>query len=385
MADEHIIGQLYSDTNVIGYKPKLEYKKERTATGEAIISEENQQISTESSENDSSLYTRTLNGFIENTPSNLLEDIEYVLKNIDRLKNKLAERFNEDEALKSNPYYKSINDDNKINSIDPQNDLNDSEIISKIIQNDKVLNQYNDINKLLEAGKSNQKDFADKFEKQYNNINGSVIPALINHLTDLENQLNELRTSLKTLYYDNPNISTQESKEKDAAYISNLKTYERNNQHQKINYLTLSFDALFNKTISYSVFQDNKCAIKVAKVIDSHDQAKPTENDMDIVKIMFDEIEKELDIYSRGYMRNEELMLTQKSLYNYYEKRKILNDAYSLFRKNPESKFLGRKVTKYENDLNNAIKNVNRVLLYNQNYFNKITDYEKQKYILQKL
>lgn len=385
MADEHIIGQLYSDTNVIGYKPKLEYKKERTATGEAIISEENQQISAESSENDSSLYTRTLNGFIENTPSNLLEDIEYVLKNMDRLKNKLAERFNEDEALKSNPYYKSINNDDKINSVTPQNDLNDSEIISKIIQNDKVLNQYNDINKLLEAGKSNQKDFADKFEKQYNNINGSVIPALINHLTDLENQLKELRTSLKTLYYDNPNISIQESKEKDASYISNLKTYERNKQYQKINYLTLSFDALFNKTISYSVFQDNKCAIKVAKVIDSHDQAKPTENDMDIVRIMFDEIEKELDIYSRGYMRNEELILTQKSLYNYYEKRKILNDAYSLFRKNPESKFLGRKITKYENDLNNAIKNVNRVLLYNQNYFNKITDYEKQKYILQKL
>jgi len=72
-------------------------------------------------------------------------------------------------------------------------------------------------------------------------------------------------------------------------------------------------------------------------------------------------------------------------MYNYYEKRKHLNDVYNLYQSNPESKFLGRKVTEYTAKLNDAVKNVSRVLMYNQNYLNQITVLEKQKYNLQKL
>ena len=72
-------------------------------------------------------------------------------------------------------------------------------------------------------------------------------------------------------------------------------------------------------------------------------------------------------------------------MYNYYEKRKNLNDVYNLYRNNPDSKFLGRKVTEYNKKLNNAVKNVSRVLMYNQNYLNQISDLEKQKYNLQRI
>ena len=72
-------------------------------------------------------------------------------------------------------------------------------------------------------------------------------------------------------------------------------------------------------------------------------------------------------------------------MYNYYEKRKYLNDLYSLYSSNQESKFLGRKVTEYTKNLNEAVKNVGRVLMYNQSYLDQITVLEKQKYNLQKI
>ena len=105
MADDKILKQLDNDAFVIGYQPDLEYKKDRTAVGKAISS--NNGDTNYDPENDTKLYSKTLNGFSKNMPSNVLKDINYVLKNIARLKNKLAKRFNEDRALMNNPFYDS--------------------------------------------------------------------------------------------------------------------------------------------------------------------------------------------------------------------------------------------------------------------------------------
>lgn len=371
MADERILEQLYSDSNVIGYQPDLEYKKPRTATGEFIPGQDPDQ--TYDPEKDTTLYTKTLNGFAENTPSSVLSDIEYVLKNIKRLKQKLAERFKEEQALLDNPFYKG------------NRALSDTEIILENAKPGESYNPYNDITKLIDAGETGNADFTKQFEDQYNSVTGTVIPALINHLNDIENKLSNLNTNFKDIYYGRPDITIQETQSSDAAYVNEMRLMERNDAGNKINYLTISFDAILNKIVSFAVFQDNKSAIKCAKVIDSHEDAQATSNDMNIITDMFNEIEKELTIRSRGYMRNENVELIQKAMYNYYEKRKHLNDAYNLYQSNPESKFLGRKVTEYAAKLNNAVKNVGRVLMYNQNYLNQITNLEAQKYSLQKL
>lgn len=369
MADEHILKQLDNDSNVIGYQPDLEYKKQRTATGEFIPGNEDYQYDPDK---DTTLYTKTLNGFVENLPSSVLADINYVLNNIKRLKQNLAERFKEDQALLDNPFY---------NNNSP---LTNTEIILGNAKPGESYNPYNDISQLINAGESGNTDFTSQFENQYDTVTGSVIPALINQLTAIENKLNNLNTNFATSYYGRPNITLTEAQGIDQAYVNNMRLMERNGDN-KINYLTVSFDATLNKIISYTVFQDNKSAIKCAKVIDSHEEAEATVNDMNIITEMFEEIEKELTIRSKGYMRNNDLELIQKALYNYYEKRKNLNDAYNLYRKNPESKFLGRKVTEYTTKTNDAVKNVARVLMYNQNYLNQITVLEKQKYDLQKL
>lgn len=371
MADEHILKQLDNDSNVIGYQPDLEYKKPRTAVGEFIPGQDPDQ--TYDPEKDTTLYTKTLNGFAENLPSSVLADIDYVLKNIKRLKQKLAEKFKEEQALLDNPFYKG------------STGLSDTEIILNNAKPGESYNPYNDITKLIDAGENGNTDFTQQFEDQYNDVTGTVIPALINQLNYIETKLSNLNVNFKDVYYGRPNISIPEAQGIDNAYINNMRLMERDGTNGKINYLTISFDAILNKLVSFTVFQDNKSAIKCAKVIDSHEDAQATSNDMDILKEMFAEIEKELDIRSRGYMRNEDLELIQKSMYNYYEKRKHLNDVYNLYQSNPESKFLGRKVTEYTAKLNDAVKNVSRVLMYNQNYLNQITVLEKQKYNLQKL
>ena len=375
MSDDYILKQLDNDSNVIGYKPDLEYKKERTATGEATTSEE---IITYDPDKDTTLYTKTLNGFSSNTPSSVLNDINYVLNNIKRLKNNLAKRFKEEQAMLDNPFYSKQNNNNDPNSL-----IND--IIIDNPNQGEIHNPYNNIDQLISAGDNGDKDFTNQFEEQYNTIDGSVIPSLINQLSDIEEILSKLKDNISDLYYRDPNISIPDAKNIDDSYLKDMKLRERNKTNSSINYLAISFDSLLNKTVSYSVFQNNKSAIKVAKVIDSHEIVQATSNDMDILKKLFDEIEKDLKIRSRGYMRNDNLELIQKSMYNYYEKRKNLNDVYTLYRKSPDSKFLGRKVTEYSNDLRNAIKNVARVLLYNQNYLNKITELEKQKYNIQKI
>lgn len=372
MSDDKILKQLDSDANVIGYQPDLEYKKDRTATGTAITDSSSVAYDPEK---DTTLYTKTLNGFANNTPSSVLSDINYVLKNVNRLKNKLAKKFKEEQAALQNPYYQN------------NTALTDSEIIlnNSIPDSDGGSNPYNDIEQLIDAGNNGDDDFTSKFEEQYGGIDGSVIPGLINKLSKIESKLSSLNYSYKELFYNNPNITLDDAKSSDQAYIREMKLNERNGNGGKNNYLTISFDSILNKVVSYTVFQDNKSAIKVAKVIDSHEETQATSNDMDLVNKLFNDIEEELDLRSRGYKRNDDLELIQKSMYNYYEKRKYLNDLYSLYRKNSDSKFLGRKVTEYSNNLTESIRDVSRVLLYNQNYLDQITVLEKQKYNLQKI
>ena len=368
-SNEYILKQLDNDGNIIGYQPDLQYKKERTATGTVISSNEQQSYDPDK---DTTLYTKTLNGFNNNTPSSVLSDIDYVLKNINRLKNKLADKFNEEQAMLDNPFYTNI--PNQINS--------------NIISNNSGINTndpFNNINQLVNAGNEGNTNFMQQFEDKYDNIYGSIIPVLLNHLADIGEQLANFKLNFSNLFYGKPNITLEEAKEIDAANIKNMKMQERNGTNGSINYLTVSFDGILNKVVSNCIYQNNKSAIKVAKVIDSREYEQATTNDMDLLTRMFDEVQNELITRSRGYKRNKDIELIQKSLYNYYEKRKDLNALYSLYRKNSDSKFLGRKVTEYSNNLTNAIKNVSRVLLYNQNYLNQITELEKQKYNIQKI
>ena len=393
---EAIINQIDDDASVIGYKPKLEYQKDRTATDQAVTSSDVTDINPE---DDESLYSKTLNSFATAMPSSVLDDIAYVLKNIKRLKKELANKFNIEQALSNNPYY-NVNSEPLVSgkpgisntTASPESysssklpSSTDTEIIINNNNTGRGYNPYNDINTLIDAGETGDTDYTRGFAEQYNTPYGSVIPGLINLLTDIEGKLNELNTDFKTVYYNNPTIQLSDAKSIDNSYLKDLRVRERHNDTAGINYMTLSFDSILNKTISYCVLRDNKNAIKVAKVIDSQEDTQATTNDMDIINKLFDDVNKKLDLRARGYKRQEDVELIQKSLYNYYEKRKYLNDLYELRNKDKKSVYLGRKVDKYADELTESIKDIDRVLMYNQNNLDQITILEKEKYNIQKI
>ena len=411
MADnqKNILNQLEDNGSVIGYKPDLTYTKERTATGEAIP-DENQENLLDSGK-DTTVYSKTLSSFEDNLPSKLLDDIEYVKNNIKRLQKQLAKRFREEQQQQNiNPFSGENTSDN-----DPfaphdhahdhgnypyssdSGDLPDSDsgdqnggnypyyLPDSDDQNGENIpyNPYNNIDNLINNNEDN--DYRKEFEDYYDRIDGSVIPALINQLDDLLGKLDSLGRNIGDLYYNFPDISVPEANKIDNSYLVEMKLREREGRNAGINYMALSYDSILNKSISMNVFRDNRNAIKVAKVIDSHDNAPATSKNMNIIKTMFAEIEDLLDTRARGYKRQNDDKMIQKSLYNYYEKRKNLNDLYNLQTKNPNNVFLGRKVQDYAEKLTESIRDVNRVLMYNQNYLDKITDLEKEKYDVQKI
>ena len=349
---DKILNQLNDDGSVIGYKPDLEYKKQRTAKGTAITNNDSSNTNL-----DSYQYSDTLNSIIKSCPSNTLSNIDYVINNINKLQNKLIDAFN-----------KSLSDDDNPSS----NQVN-------------VYNPYNDINALINADNINNQDYVNKFLNYYDDINGNIIPRLIYDLNNSKKKLDTISNTLKAIYYNNINIDTSIAKEIDNGYINALKTFEYNNQNGKINYISLSFDSILNKAISYNVFNDNSKAIKCAKVIDSNEKAKASINNMDIIESLFKDTQKQLELASRGYQRQEDIELTQKALYNYYEKRKNLNDLYQLHLDNPQSVMLGRKIKEYANKTTNAIINVCKVLMNSQNYLDKITKLEQEKFNIQKI
>lgn len=384
MADnqKNILNQLEDNGSVIGYKPDLTYTKERTATGEAISDEKQENLL--DSGKDTTVYSKTLSSFEDNLPSKLLDDIEYVKNNIKRLQKQLAKRFREEQQQQNiNPFSGGNTSDN-----DPfatHDHGNYPYLPDSGDQNGENIpyNPYNNIDNLINSNEDN--DYRKEFEDYYDRIDGSVIPALINQLDDLSGKLDSLGRNIGDLYYNFPDISVPEATKIDNSYLVEMKLREREGRNAGINYMALSYDSILNKSISMNVFRDNRNAIKVAKVIDSHDNTPATSKDMNIIKTMFAEIEDLLDTRARGYKRQDDDKMIQKSLYNYYEKRKNLNDLYNLQTKAPNNVFLGRKVQNYAEKLTESIRDVNRVLMYNQNYLDKITDLEKEKYDVQKI
>ena len=80
------INQLNDDGAVIGYKPDLQYKKDRT-----VASSNTDTARTNYS--GSITYTDTLSGFKDSCPSQALTDIAYVTENLKKLVDKLAKAF----------------------------------------------------------------------------------------------------------------------------------------------------------------------------------------------------------------------------------------------------------------------------------------------------
>ena len=328
------INQLNDDGAVIGYKPDLQYKKDRTVAS-------NNTDTARTNYSGSITYTDTFSGFKDNCPSQALSDIAYVTENLKKLVDKLAKAF------------KNGNWD-----------------------------KYNDISTLLSAVENNSNEYIQDFVDYHHGIiTGSIVPELIQDIHDTQTRMDTLDKIIKELYYGDENISLDEAKEIDESYISKMESYETSDDKAKINYMAISYDSIISRSVSMYAFNINKKSITVADIVTKKDDTAVNPSKASLVQQLFNEVNEELDYRRASYNPEQSVEIMQKTLYNYYDKRKNLIDLYDLI-DSSDSTYLKRKVSDYQDQVNEAIKNINRAFVGNQIYLTEKSNLEQEKHYL---
>lgn len=328
------INQLNDDGAVIGYKPDLQYKKDRT-----VASSNTDTARTNYS--GSITYTDTFSGFKDNCPSQALSDIAYVTENLKKLVDKLAKAF------------KNGNWD-----------------------------KYNDISTLLSAVENNSNEYIQDFVDYHHGIiTGSIVPELIQDIHDTQTRMDTLDKIIKELYYGDENISLDEAKEIDESYISKMESYEASDDKAKINYMAISYDSIISRSVSMYAFNINKKSITVADIVTKKDDTAVNPSKASLIQQLFNEVNEELDYRRANYNPEQSVEIMQKTLYNYYDKRKNLIDLYDLI-DSSDSTYLKRKVSDYQDQVNEAIKDINRAFVGNQIYLTEKSNLEQEKHYL---
>ena len=335
------INQLDDDGAVIGYRPTLQYNKDINSKKEA----EESKNSSATDYSGNITYSETVNSFGNNLPSTALSNIDYVTQNMRILIDKLASSFKNGDW-----------------------------------------NQYGEISSLLSALESNDEEYIEKFINYHKySITGSIIPELIETIHNTEQRLQILGSVLKELYYGNENLTTEEAKEIDKAYLEKIKSCENSKEDSKINYLAISYDSILNRSVNMYTFSANEQAIDISDVIIASDNSTSDSSKSSLIKKLFNEINEEIDSRKCSYNEQQSVEIMSKTLYNYYSKRNELIELYDLFSNNNESVFIGRKIQSYQKQVDNAITNVNRSFVGNQYFLSEVAKLEREKYFLKNI
>lgn len=337
-----MIEQLYDSGAVIGYQPNLKYQKDNNVTEDfsnSVVPNKQQNIS----------YSNALQGIDTNAPSKSIQDIYYVISNMGKLIDKLSKSFH------SNNW-----------------------------------NQYNDISGFLNAilNKNNSDEFSsyikDFSEYHKNNIKGSIIPEIILTILDSKDRLEKIEELLKELFYGNKDYTLDQINEIETSYLERLKNYERNKNSHKINYPALSFDSILCRSISMHTFEINKQAIKLTDIISNKDKAIGNPMQLSFIEKLYQEVKEEIENRQDIYSYSQNIEILEKTFYSYYNKRQDLLQLYHLM-SDTGSVYLGRKIISYQDNVENSIKNINRILIGNQIHLSELSKLMMEKHILTKI
>lgn len=334
----NIKDQLTDSGAVIGYRPDLKYQK----TNEPEKSDINV-INKYINNNDS--YTNTIQSYLDNQPNLVISNINDNIISINDIIDRLAEAFNK-----------------------------------------KQYNKYSNIESFIEAIENGNTVYAKDFlEYHKTDINKSQIPEIINVLEIEKERLNMFNETLKTLYYGTSNITDEECKQKDNEISSVL--IQKDKQGKGINYLTLSYDSILNKSINtYSSKIDGAC-IQLEEVAYTEDDNDITNSILlPMIERLFKETDDEINTRSSSYDIQQSVDTTRKALYNYYIKRNDLNQFYNTVTElSSEGSYLISKISSFEDKLDNAIEEINRTTLGNVYYMKSLSDLMTEKQQLRSL
>lgn len=330
--------QLTDSGAVIGYRPDLKYEKINEPE-KSDISVINNYI------NNNDSYTNTIQSYLDNQPNLIISNINDNIISINDIIDRLAEAFNK-----------------------------------------KQYNKYSNIESFIEAIENGNTVYAKDFlEYHKTDISKSQIPEIINILEIEKERLNMFNETLKTLYYGTSNITDEECKQKDDEISSVL--IQKDKQGKGINYLTLSYDSILNKSINtYSSKIDGAC-IQLEEVAYTEDDNDITNSILlPMIERLFKETDDEINARSASYDIQQSVDTTRKALYNYYIKRNDLNQFYNTVTElSSEGSYLISKISSFEDKLDNAIEEINRTTLGNVYYMKSLSDLMTEKQQLRSL
>lgn len=329
--------QLYDNGAVIGYKPKLEYQKKKDSSFDESSSSE-----VDNASEQKITYSNTLTSFINNSPSMAIENLDFAIESMKTLIDQLSKAFTKGDW-----------------------------------------NQYGNISSLLSAIESKNNDYIQKFiDYHKDKLDGSIVPELIGLIYDTETRLEILDKLLKTLYYGQESITTEEAKAIDKSYVAKLKSFEVAGETEKINYMALAYDSLLSKSTSMYSFGVNEKAINITEIVDKKQDIHSDVSKLSLVQKLFNESNQGIKSREEAYKSQQDVEIIRKTLYNYYEKRKSLIEVYSLKSDAPDSDFVNQKAIEYAKEVEIAIENINRVYGGNQQHLEQMEQLESEKYFL---
>lgn len=330
------INQIGDDGAVIGYQPNLHYDKNRAADSE--VKEESK---------DSSVlgqieyHSQCVAGFMDNIPSKTLKNLDFAMTSMRKLIDKLSKAFHTGDW-----------------------------------------NEYGDISSLLSAIEGGNTDYITQFVDYHrNNITGDITPELIEAIYNTESRLELVTSIIKQLYYGSDNITFEDCVEIDTTYVRKVLAYENSGEVSKVNYAALSYDSEFNQSISQYAFNANKGCILLANIIDQKDAEVTNPAKKSLVEQLFSEVTEEIDCRNNSYGLQQSVEILEKTLYNYYNKRQDLLNLYHLLG-DTGSTYLTRKIKTYQENLDDALRNVNRAFIGNQMYLSELNKLESEKHYL---
>ena len=330
--------QLIDSGAVIGYRPDLKYEKSNS------VNESNIDITNEYVNNNNS-YTNTIQSYLDNQPSLVISNISDNIVSINEIIDRLSEAFNENEYDK-----------------------------------------YSNIETFIEAIENGNTVYANEFlEYHKTDISKNQIPEIIQILEVEKERLNVFNETLKTLYYGTSNITDAECKAKDNDIISVLTQKDKNGKG--INYLTLSYDSILNKSINtYSSKIDGAC-IQLEEAAYAEDDSNMTNSILlPMIERLFNEVDDEINARTASYDIQQSVDTTRKALYNYYIKRSELNQFYNIVAESsPDGSYLLSKISSFENNLDNAIEDITRTTLGNVYYVESLSNLMTEKKQLRSL
>lgn len=242
--------------------------------------------------------------------------------------------------------------------------------------------EYNDIRLLLAAYESDNEDYINSFTDfhRYKIENGTIIPEVMTEIYNASKRVRRVYDTAKKLIYGSSDLSQDEIRAIDTEACNKMVQIENSGNVSQMNYVALSYDLRMSTCIGWyagnmltGISDLSHMAIKSTADTGYHDTTKASS-----VKRLFDELNDEIDYIRSSYNSFHSSEVLDKTLYNYYNKRREMFDLFDLSCDTNNDTAI-RARDRAMNNLDNALSNMVKGFLGCTNYISEFNKFESEK------